>query len=213
MNATTYGVDIAKTVFQVHWVEPDSGEIHSKKLSRAKFIEFFARRQAGCVAIEACGGAHHWAKALSVLGHRVELLPARQVRAFVTANKDDAADARGLWLAAQHQASPMRLMFTNPRVVTLETRVPAMGIPPRNTPGLLVAIEERRITHLLTQPDSVSQCLQRLANALPREFPERFEQVYANPSFQVYRVVPSGVPFDGAYKKLRWGEQQRCDFS
>lgn len=103
MNATTYGVDIAKSVFQIHWVEPESGEIHSKKLSRAKFIEFFARRQPGCVAMEACGGAHHWARALSSLGHQVELLPARQVRAFVTANKDDAADARGIWLAAQHQ--------------------------------------------------------------------------------------------------------------
>jgi hypothetical protein len=123
------------------------------------------------------------------------------------------ADTVYAWMAAQHQSSPMRLMFTNPRVVTLETRVPAMGIPPRTTPGLLVAIEERRITHLLTEPDSVSGCLQRLANALPREFPKRFQRVYANRSFEVYRVVPSAVPFEGAYKKLRWGEQQRCDFT
>jgi transposase len=103
MNATTYGVDIAKTVFQVHWVEPDTGEIHSRKLARVKVSDFFARRPAGRIAIEACGGAHHWGRTLTALGHQVELLPAHQVRAFVCGNKDDAADARAIYLAAHHQ--------------------------------------------------------------------------------------------------------------
>lgn len=103
MNATTYGVDIAKNVFQVHWVEPASGEICRRKLTRAKFIEFFARREAGAVVMEACGGAHHWARELSALGHQVQLLPPHEVRKFVSGNKDDAADARAIWLAAQHQ--------------------------------------------------------------------------------------------------------------
>lgn len=102
MNATTYAVDIAKNVFQVHWVDAGSGEIGRKKLSRAKFIEFFARLLPARVVMEACGGSHHWARSLSALGHQVELLPAHQVRAFVAGNKDDAADARGIWLAAQH---------------------------------------------------------------------------------------------------------------
>ena len=102
MNATTYGVDIAKNVFQIHWVEPGTGEIHRRKLSRAKFAQFFANRAAARVVMEACGGAHYWGRTLTALGHQVELLPAHQVRAFVTGNKDDAADARGLWLAAQH---------------------------------------------------------------------------------------------------------------
>lgn len=102
MNATTYGMDIAKHVFQVHWVEPDTGEICRRKLSRAKVLDFFARRQDVRVAMEACGGAHHWARELSALGHQVELLPAHQVRKFVCGNKDDATDARAIWLAAQH---------------------------------------------------------------------------------------------------------------
>ena len=101
MNATTYGLDIAKNVMQLHWIEPDSGEIKRKKLSRAKLSEFFAARQPGRIAMEACGGAHHWGRTLAALGHQVELLPARQVRAFVRGNKDDAADARAIWLAAQ----------------------------------------------------------------------------------------------------------------
>lgn len=101
MNATTYGVDIAKSVMQLHWVEADGGEIKRKKLARAKFSEFFAQRVPARVVMEACGGAHHWARTLTALGHQVELLPAGQVRAFVRGNKDDAADARAIWLAAQ----------------------------------------------------------------------------------------------------------------
>lgn len=102
MNTTTYGVDIAKNVFQVHWVDASTGEISRKKLTRAKFAEFFAQRLPARVALEACGGAHHWARTLRAQGHQAELLPAHQVRAFVSGNKDDAADARAIWLAAQH---------------------------------------------------------------------------------------------------------------
>jgi transposase len=104
MNATTtsYGVDIAKSVMQVHWVEADTGEVKRRKLARSKFSEFFATRMPASIAMEACAGAHHWGRLLAGLGHTVELLPARQVRAFVRGNKDDAADARAIWLAAQH---------------------------------------------------------------------------------------------------------------
>lgn len=101
MNATTYGVDIAKNVFQVHWIEPDTGEIRRRKLARAKLADFFAQRQPGRIAMEACSGSHHWARTLAALGHQVELLPARLVKAFVVGNKDDAADARAIYVAAQ----------------------------------------------------------------------------------------------------------------
>jgi transposase len=101
MNRTTYGLDIAKNVMQLHWVDGDTGEIGRKKLARAKLSDYFARLQPVRVVMEACGSAHHWARVLGGLGHQVELLPARQVRAFVRSNKDDAADARAIWLAAQ----------------------------------------------------------------------------------------------------------------
>jgi len=102
MNATTYGMDIAKNVFQIHWVDGSTGEICRKKLSRGKVTEFFAARPVGRIAMEACGGAHYWGRTLGPLGHQIELLPPHQVRPFVSGNKDDAADARGIWLAAQH---------------------------------------------------------------------------------------------------------------
>jgi transposase len=87
---------------QLHWVDASSGEIGRRKLSRAKFVEFFSVLKPARVVMEACGGAHHWARSLGALGHQVELLPARQVRSFVRGNKDDAADARAIWVASQH---------------------------------------------------------------------------------------------------------------
>jgi transposase len=102
MDRTTYGLDIAKNVMQLHWVESQTGEIGRKKLVRAKLADHFARLRPVRVVMEACGSAHHWARVLGSLGHEVELLPARQVRPFVRSNKDDAADARAIWLAAQH---------------------------------------------------------------------------------------------------------------
>ncbi|MFY7913819.1 MAG: hypothetical protein ACOVPA_04035, partial [Rubrivivax sp.] len=88
MNATTYAVDTAKNVLQLHWVDADSGEICRRQLSRVRFVEFFARLKPARVAMEACGGSHHWARVLGAMGHRVELLPARQVRGFVRGNKE-----------------------------------------------------------------------------------------------------------------------------
>jgi transposase len=84
---------------QLHWVDTETGEIGRKKLVRAKLSAYFAQLQPVRVVMEVCGSAHHWARVLGALGH--ELLPARQVRAFVRSNKDDAADARTIWLAAQ----------------------------------------------------------------------------------------------------------------
>lgn len=101
MDRTTYGLDIAKNVMQLHWVDVETGEIGRKKLARARLAEHFAQLQPVRVVMEACGSAHHWARVLGGLGHEVELLPARQVRPFVRSNKDDAADARAIWLAAQ----------------------------------------------------------------------------------------------------------------
>ena len=101
MNRTTYGLDLAKSVMNLHCIDSETGEIGRKKLTRAKLGEFFATRQSARVVMEACGSAHHWARTLAGLGHQVELLPAKQVRAFVRSNKDDAADARAIWLAAQ----------------------------------------------------------------------------------------------------------------
>jgi hypothetical protein len=76
MNVTTYGLDLAKRVFQVHWVEPETGELRRKALARAEVGAFFARRAPGVVAMEACGSAHYWGRVLRGLGHQVRLIAA-----------------------------------------------------------------------------------------------------------------------------------------
>jgi transposase len=100
-HVTTYGLDLAKQVFQVHWVDTDSGVIHRKTLPRSKVSAFFATAKHGVVAMEACGSAHHWGRLLSSFGHEVKLIAAQFVRPFVKSNKTDAADAQAIWEAAQ----------------------------------------------------------------------------------------------------------------
>ena len=78
-----------------------TGEIVNKQIRRARVLEHFVNKPACLIAIEACGGAHHWARELQALGHTVRLLHARAVRPFVTGNKTDATDARAIWLAVQ----------------------------------------------------------------------------------------------------------------
>lgn len=112
MDRTTYGLDIAKNVMQLHWVEAETGEIGRKKLARAKLAAYFAQLQPVRIVMEACGSAHHWARVFTGLGHQVELLPAAQVRPFVRSNKDDAADARAIWLAEQRAAIDEQIPVT-----------------------------------------------------------------------------------------------------
>ena len=96
-----FGLDIAKHVFQLHTVDMSTGEIANVQIKRAKVLEHFVNRQQCLIALEACGGAHHWARELTALGHTVRLLHAKIVRPFVSGNKTDATDARAIWLAVQ----------------------------------------------------------------------------------------------------------------
>ncbi|MEP7343801.1 MAG: hypothetical protein ABI877_00980 [Gemmatimonadaceae bacterium] len=114
------------------------------------------------------------------------------------------------WLRQTNSVAPMRIVFSNPRVVTLESGVPAMGNVERTAPGQLLAYAERRITHLIWQPDAMSDCLQKIANTLPSLYPTRFALAYENPSFRVYQVLSDATPVDSAFKTLTWREVDRC---
>lgn len=101
MDATTYGLDVAKRVFQMYWVDSQTGEIVNRRFGRNDLIEFLVKRPPGRVALEACGSGHWWARKIKALGHEVVLLHAKFIRPFVQTNKTDAADARAIWTAVQ----------------------------------------------------------------------------------------------------------------
>ena len=97
----TIGLDIAKNVFHAHGADERGAMVFSRKLTRGKLLEFFAGQPACTVALEACGGAHHWARQLQALGHDVRLIPPAYVKPFVKRNKNDAVDAEAICEAAQ----------------------------------------------------------------------------------------------------------------
>jgi transposase len=104
MNATpksVVGVDTAKNVFQVYTVDQATGEVINQQVKRAQFLRWFANRAPCLVGMEACGGSQHWARKLLELGHEVKLMGGKMVKAFVCGNKNDAADAHAIYMAAQ----------------------------------------------------------------------------------------------------------------
>jgi transposase len=100
-KVTTIGLDIAKQVFHVHGADASGVALFSRKLTRAKLLGFFADQPRCQVAMEACGGAHHWGRELERLGHEVRLIPPAYVKPFVKRQKNDARDAEAICEAAQ----------------------------------------------------------------------------------------------------------------
>src|SRR5579863_2472451 len=95
-EVSTIGLDIAKSVFQVHGVDVDGAVVIRKRVSRGKVLEFFADLPPCLVGIEACPSAHHWSRKLQVLGHTVKLMPPSYVKAYLKRGKNDANDAAAI---------------------------------------------------------------------------------------------------------------------
>src|SRR5499427_4653512 len=96
MQVTTIGLDIAKNVFQVHGIDANEKVVVRKQLRRSQVLAFFAALAPCLIGMEACATAHHWARELTKLGHEVRLMPAKDVKAYVKRNKNDAADAAAI---------------------------------------------------------------------------------------------------------------------
>jgi transposase len=95
-KVTTVGLDLAKSIFQIHGSDQDGRPVVRKKLRRGQVIAFFAGLEPCLVGMEACASAHHWARELEVLGHEVRLIPPQYVKLFVKTNKNDASDAEAI---------------------------------------------------------------------------------------------------------------------
>ena len=96
MQITTIGLDIAKNVFQVHGIDAGEKVVVRKQLRRSQVLAFFEALPPCLVGMEACASSHCWARELTKLGHQVRLMPAKDVKAYVKRNKNDAADAEAI---------------------------------------------------------------------------------------------------------------------
>lgn len=96
MNVTTVGIDLAKNIFQVHGVNEHGKSVLKKQLKRHQMATFFANLPPSLVGMEACGGAHFWARKLQALGHTVRLMAPQFVKPYVKTNKNDMADAEAI---------------------------------------------------------------------------------------------------------------------
>jgi transposase len=90
------GIDTSKSVFVLHGVDAAEQPVLRRKLRRSQVLAFFAKLEPTTIGMEACGAAHHWARELIALGHKVVLLPPQYVKAYVKRNKNDAADAEAI---------------------------------------------------------------------------------------------------------------------
>jgi transposase len=95
-SAVTMGLDLGKSVFQVHGVDAGGMVVVQRRLTRSKLLAFFAKQPACLVGMEACAAAHHWGRELRKLGHQVRLMAPRYVKPYVKRQKNDAADAEAI---------------------------------------------------------------------------------------------------------------------
>jgi len=95
-DVITIGVDLAKSVFQIHGVDAEGAVVVRRQLRRRQVLPFFEKLRPCLVGMEACATAHHWGREIERLGHRVRLMPPRYVKAYVKTQKNDAADAEAI---------------------------------------------------------------------------------------------------------------------
>jgi transposase len=96
MNITTLGIDIAKNVFQLHGVDQDSKTVLTKRLSRAKLLEFVTNLNPCLIGMESCGGSNYWTRKFIAAGHIVKLMSPQFVKPYVKSNKNDKNDAEAI---------------------------------------------------------------------------------------------------------------------
>jgi transposase len=96
MNIKRVGIDLAKSVFQVHGVDSQEKVVLRKQLRRAQLLDYFKKLPPCLIGMEACGGAHYWARELQKLGHTVKLMAPQFVKPYVKSNKNDANDAEAI---------------------------------------------------------------------------------------------------------------------
>ncbi|ACA92072.1 MULTISPECIES: IS110 family transposase [Burkholderia cepacia complex] len=172
MKHTTVGVDIAKNVMQLHYIDAETGEIVNKPVKRAAFLEHFANLTPRLIGMEACGGSQHWARKLIAMGHQVKLMPGKFVKAFAMGNKNDATDARAIWLAVQHAGKAVAVKTETQQAVLglhrmREQLVKFRTMQVNSLRGLLTEYGEVMAKGRAALDKAIPSVLERLVDRLP----------------------------------------------
>ena len=153
----TIGLDLAKSVFQIHGVDNAGGVVVRRALRRAQVLEVFRRLPPCLVGMEACASPHHWAREIAALGHDVRMIPPIYVKAYVKRGKTDAADAEAICEAvtrptmrfvpiksAEQQAANM-LLRTRELLVRQRSQLANAFRAQMSELGIIAALAESRV--------------------------------------------------------------------
>jgi transposase len=172
---TMIGVDLAKNIFQLHIATMTGKVLSKKKLSRQRFKEFMETHEPAVVVLEACGSAHYWADALSEMGHSVKLIAPQYVKPFVKRQKNDAADAEAIVVAAQRP----EMRFVEPK--TKKQRAKAV----------LFRSRERLVHQRTEQVNALRAVLYEYGYVIPQGIASirRIEELLAEPNCDLPNLV------------------------
>lgn len=146
------GVDLAKSVFQLHGALLTGEVMLRRKLSRLAFLRFMAEQPPAVVVLEACGSAHYWARELARLGHEVRLIAAQYVKPFVKRQQNDAADAEAIVIAAQRP----EMRFIEPKSEDQQSR------------AILFRARERLVRQRIGMVNALRACLYEYGHIVPQ---------------------------------------------
>lgn len=195
---TTIGLDIAKSVFQVHGVNASGQVVIRRQLKRRYVLAFFQNLPPCLVGIEACASSHHWSRELSALGHTVRLMPPAYVKPYVKRQKNDAADAEAICEAVTR---------VNMRFVATKTPEQQSGLVLHRTRHLFVRQQTAVInairTHLAefgivapTGRNGVGELLKAIADATDTRLPEVARACLLALGAQLQRLKEQVLAFD-----------------
>ena len=152
---TTIGLDIAKSVFQVHGVDAAGQVVVRRQLKRRYVLAFFQKLPPCLVGIEACASSHHWSRELQALGHMVRLMPPAYVKPYVKRQKNDATDAEAICEAVTR--ANMRFVPTKTPVSTGRGISPVWGVQFSPVGGLAISrLRDQRLHSLVVDRDALT---------------------------------------------------------
>lgn len=175
MNDTMIGVDLAKSVFQLHAASMTGEPKFRKKLSRQSFLKFMAEQPPAAVVMEACGSAHSWAREMIRLGHEVKLIAPHYVKPFVKRQKNDAADAEAIVIAAQRP----EMRFVDPKSAEQQSR------------AVIFRARERLVHQRTELVNALRACLYEYGYVVPQGIHQlkRIEEILAAASSELPDLV------------------------